>query len=70
MLDLNTATAQQIAEAVPMVGEEKANAIVTWREQKGLFTNLDELRSLPGFGDKLVESMSMFCEVRETANSR
>ncbi|MBS3744053.1 MAG: helix-hairpin-helix domain-containing protein [Wenzhouxiangellaceae bacterium] len=49
-VDVNTATAEQLAEALNGVGESKAEAIVAYRETNGPFTHIDELINVRGIG--------------------
>ena len=44
-VDINTATAEMLAEAIDGVGMHKAQAIVRYREQHGPFTSVDHLVS-------------------------
>ena len=54
-VDINTADAQTIAEAIKGVGEKKAQAIVLYREQHGRFTSVDDLKEVKGIGNRIVE---------------
>lgn len=56
-LNLNTATEQDLAEALPGIGAAKARAIVTRRVQKGGFRNVRELLEVPGIGQKTLEKL-------------
>lgn len=55
-LDINTATAAELATVMQNVGPKKAEAIVAWREQNGPFKSVDELEKVPGIGPKIVEA--------------
>ncbi|MDT8438421.1 MAG: ComEA family DNA-binding protein [Wenzhouxiangellaceae bacterium] len=54
-VDVNTATAEQLAEALNGVGPAKARAIVEYREANGPFTHLDELINVRGIGMATVD---------------
>ncbi|MCG6971432.1 MAG: helix-hairpin-helix domain-containing protein [Gammaproteobacteria bacterium] len=54
-VDINTASAEQIAEAMVGVGESKAEAIVTFRKQHGAFKTVDDLVMVKGIGEKTLE---------------
>ena len=49
-IDINTATAEQLAEFLTGVGEAKAKAIVQYREEHGAFKHPDELVNVRGIG--------------------
>ena len=50
-VDLNSATAEQL-DTLPGIGPALAGRILDWREQNGRFTAVDELREVPGIGEK------------------
>ncbi|GAB4173225.1 MAG: hypothetical protein Kow0020_08400 [Wenzhouxiangellaceae bacterium] len=54
-VDINTATAEQLAEALNGVGESKARAIVEYRETHGPFKHIDELINVRGIGMATVD---------------
>lgn len=54
-VDLNTATAEELAEALNGVGESRAQAIVEYRESNGPFTHIDELVNVRGIGMATVD---------------
>lgn len=54
-VDVNTATAEQLAEALNGVGESKAEAIIAYREANGPFTHIDELINVRGIGMATVD---------------
>lgn len=47
-IDINTATAEQIAVAMSGVGKAKAEAIVLDREKNGKYKSLDEIARVKG----------------------
>ncbi|WJY14036.1 helix-hairpin-helix domain-containing protein [Pectobacteriaceae bacterium CE90] len=53
-VNINTATAEQLAAIMNGVGLKKAQAIVTYREQNGPFTQIEQLQEVPGIGAALV----------------
>lgn len=55
-LNINTASAEAIAEAIKGVGVHKASAIVAYRDAHGPFKSVDELAAVKGIGAKTVES--------------
>jgi competence protein ComEA len=54
-VDINTASAEQIAEAMVGVGASKAEAIVAFRKEHGAFKTVDDLALIKGVGEKTVE---------------
>jgi len=54
-VDVNTATAEQLAEALDGVGEAKAEAIIAYREENGPFKHVDELINVRGIGMATVD---------------
>jgi len=54
-VNINTATAEEIAESLDGIGLKKAQAIVDYRTQVGLFKTADDLTNVKGIGGKTVE---------------
>lgn len=54
-VSINQATAEELAAALNGVGLKKAQAIVSYREEYGEFTQVDQLKEVPGLGNALVE---------------
>lgn len=54
-VSINTGTAEDLAEVMNGVGLKKAQAIVSYREQNGPFTQIEQLQEVPGIGAALVE---------------
>ncbi|MEI2603725.1 helix-hairpin-helix domain-containing protein [Erwinia aphidicola] len=54
-VSINSASAQELAAALNGVGLKKAESIVSYREKYGPFTQLDQLKEVPGMGNTLVE---------------
>ncbi|MDH3689343.1 MAG: helix-hairpin-helix domain-containing protein [Gammaproteobacteria bacterium] len=55
-VDINSADAEALAEAIKGVGPKTAAAIVGYRDQHGPFQSVDELQDIKGIGPKVVES--------------
>ena len=55
LVDINTASAEVLAEAIDGVGLKRAQAIVQYREQHGDFSSVDQLAEVRGIGTKTVE---------------
>ena len=54
-VNVNTASAAEIAETLKGVGTGKAEAIVAFREEKGAFESADSLAQVKGIGKSTVE---------------
>ena len=54
-VNINTANAEQIAEALTGVGTVKAQAIVDYRASNGLFSNPEQVIMVRGIGDSTFE---------------
>ena len=54
-VDINVASAEQLAEALDGVGPAKSEAIVTYREENGEFAHIDELVNVSGIGLRTVD---------------
>lgn len=54
-VNVNSASAQEIAENLKGVGLSKANAIVAYREENGSFVHVDELINVKGIGLRTVD---------------
>lgn len=57
LVDLNTATVAEL-ELLPEVGPVTAQAIVTWRDEHGGFTAVEELLEVDGIGDKTLATIA------------
>jgi competence protein ComEA len=62
-LDLNRATATDL-DTLPGIGPTTALAIVTWRDEQGPFTSVDDLLDVPGIGPAKLEALSGLVVVR------
>ena len=52
-----------LLEALPGVGEVKAQAIIEYRRQNGPFRDINELMKVPGFGDTYFDRVKDFITV-------
>lgn len=62
-INLNTANAAEL-ETLEGIGESRASAIVTYREEHGAFQSIDELLEVPGIGEGTLEKVQDMVEVR------
>jgi len=54
-VNVNTASAEQLSEALKGIGQSKAEAIVAYRDANGVFKNADELVNVKGIGIRTVD---------------
>ncbi len=54
-VNVNTASAEEISQALNGIGETKAQAIVAQREANGPFKSADDLTVVQGIGPKTIE---------------
>lgn len=54
-VNVNTASAEEIAEALKGIGMSKAAAIVDYRNTNGKFKHIDELINVKGIGIRTVD---------------
>ncbi|QXE00486.1 ComEA family DNA-binding protein [Terribacillus sp. DMT04] len=55
-ININQADVKQLTE-IKGVGEAKAQAIISYREENGPFTSIDQLTEVSGIGEKSLENM-------------
>ncbi|MBM6551733.1 ComEA family DNA-binding protein [Marinomonas ostreistagni] len=65
-LDINAATADQLASVLNGVGEAKADAIVAYREANGEFASVDQLQEVKGIGPALLEKNRVLIQVKDS----
>jgi len=54
-VDINSAGAEALAEAIKGVGLKRAEAIVAYRDKNGPFATVDDLAKVQGIGERTVE---------------
>ncbi|TPG64168.1 ComEA family DNA-binding protein [Ewingella americana] len=54
-VNINTATAEDFARVMNGVGLKKGQAIISYREELGQFTAIEQLQEVPGIGAALFE---------------
>jgi competence protein ComEA len=54
-VNINTDDAKTISKSLKGVGPKKADEIIKYRADKGDFKTVDDLKKVPGIGEKTVE---------------
>jgi len=62
-ININQATAEQLASALTGIGESKAQAIVEYRELYGNFETVEELAEVKGIGDAILSANASIIEL-------
>jgi len=63
-ININTANATEL-DKIPGIGPARAADIITYRESRGGFKSLEEIKNIKGIGDKTFESMKDLITVGE-----
>jgi competence protein ComEA len=63
-VDINRADAW-LLESLPGIGEVRAQAIIDYRQQNGLFNNTNELLNVDGIGESTLEGMKNLITVAD-----
>ncbi|PSV21871.1 competence protein ComEA [Photobacterium leiognathi subsp. mandapamensis] len=59
-VNVNTASASDLAASLPGIGETKAKAIVDYRKKNGKFKSAKDLEKVTGLGEKSVAAMKQY----------
>jgi len=54
-VNINTASADELVKALKGIGQSKASAIIMYREEHGVFKNLQDLTKVKGIGAATVD---------------
>lgn len=60
LININSATVEELALALPGIGPGKAQSIVDWRNDNGAFQFLDQLLEVSGIGPKTLEKIAPY----------
>ena len=69
LLNINSATVEELALALPGIGPAKAQLIVDWRNANGAFQSLEQLVEVNGIGVKTLEKIRPFIQLGSAAES-
>nr|WP_317331283.1 DUF655 domain-containing protein [uncultured Romboutsia sp.] len=64
LININTASVQEL-DALPGVGEATANKIINYREEKGKFNSIEEIKNVNGIGDKKYEELKTLISIEQ-----
>ena len=59
LVNINTASVS-LLQTLPGIGESKAIAIVKYREENGAFNTVEDIKNVPGIGEKLYEEIKAY----------
>jgi competence protein ComEA len=62
LVNINTAD-ETTLKSLSGIGPSKAKAIITYREEKGLFTSIEDIKDVTGIGDSTFENLKEFISV-------
>ena len=63
VININTATAEELATYLPGIGEVTAALIIEYRNENGAFNSVDELINIKGIGEKKLEQVRNYVAV-------
>lgn len=61
-VNINTATKEEL-DTLPGIGESTANKIISYREEKGNFKSIEEIKEVSGIGDSKYEQIKNLIEI-------
>ena len=59
LVNINTASQTEL-EALPKIGEEKAAAIIDYRQANGEFRTVEDIKRVKGTGDAIFEAIKTY----------
>ncbi len=67
-IDINTASLEELI-SVPYIGAYTAEQIIEYRENKGPFTSLEEIKTIKGIKEKNFKKFSPYLKLSSTQNN-
>ncbi|CAK8720561.1 Helix-hairpin-helix motif-containing protein [Candidatus Electrothrix laxa] len=68
VININTASLEELT-SLPGIGQVKAESIIKYRQEKGLFQKVDELKNVYGIGAKIVARLKDEITVGEDSSA-
>ena len=62
LVNINTADKETLM-TVPGIGESKADAIIAYRNEHGMFEKIDDLMNIPGIKDGVFQKIKEYIKV-------
>ena len=59
LININSATLSDLC-TIPGIGVAKANSIINYRDEHGLFINIAEIKNVNGIGDELYNKIKEY----------
>lgn len=69
LININSATVEELAIALPGIGPGKAQRIVDWRNDNGAFQYLDQLLEVSGIGPKTLERITPYIHLGDAGDA-
>lgn len=63
IVNINTASEEDMIRLLPGIGSKRAAAIVEYRELAGGFDSVEELCEVEGIGEKIMEDLRPYCTI-------
>lgn len=63
LININTASVSELTNGLRGIGESKARLIVLYRQKKGNFSNIEEIKNIKGIGEKTFNNLSRYITV-------
>ena len=62
LININTAGVSELI-SIPGIGEAKANSIISYRKEKGLFKSIEDIKEVSGIGTSLYEKIKEYITI-------
>lgn len=69
-VDVNSASAEELAAALPGIGPSKARNIIEWRETHGPFRSIEQLLEVSGIGPRTLENIRPFVRLGDALSDQ